>query len=330
MLNKNLRSFKDQALNVKCAYEHTRLQYDDFPSVFQAEPIFDAINKWALICGCYMGIEQTMKLLIRMRIDTLEPESAEKHDLETRYNDKKLDNSHDLVKLYKEVRCSDREVVEEYYRVYGSLHEFDSGDPETASEFIEYIGKGYVAWRYILTENPPIPKIHVGAMLETWCALADLVQHRALGVDYPCQNVASRLAKYIYDCVFYEAGMDQEWEEKASHKMGISEWVKRKGGPLEAGIYLFYHHEAGTENFIEDSPLMSRVLLRAAANAENKIQAKNSALKNHMPTPGWADIKVFRYRVGKGDLAWNANARAFESRHRRSPATPKCLLTSGR
>ena len=55
-----------------------------------------------------------------------------------------LAGSHDLGELYAEVHCShgDREVVEEYYRVYRSLHEIDSGDRalETAKEFIEQIG----------------------------------------------------------------------------------------------------------------------------------------------------------------------------------------------
>ena len=315
MSNRNLRNFDDQARNVTYAYQHTQRQYDDSPSVLEAVPIVDAINNWALICGCYMGIEQTMKLLIQMRIDTLEPESAERHDLETRYK-KDLAGSHDLGELYAEVHCSDREVVEEYYRVYRSLHEIASGDRalETAKEFIEQIGKGYVAWRYILREHhQAIPKIHVGAMLETWCALADVVQYRARGYDYPYQNVASQLAQYI-DCVFRDAEMDQEWQEEAFDFTAIRKWVDHKGGPLEAGIDLLHHHEAGTENFIEDSPLMSRVLLRAAAEAAKEIREENRALRNRLPTHRRADIEMFHYRIGKGDLSWNANEREFESR----------------
>ena len=313
MSNRNLRSFEDQAQNVTDAYQHTQRQYDDSPSIFEAVPIADAINNWAVICGCYMGIEQTMKLLIQMRIDTLEPESAERHD-------KDLAGSHDLGELYAEVHCLDREVVEEYYRVYRSLHEIDSGDraPETAKEFIEQIGKGYVAWRYILRERQAIPKIHVGAMLEIWCALTEVVKHRAMGDDYPYRNVASQLAQYI-DQVFRDAAEYQEWQDQPFDFAEIRNWVNHKGGPLEAGIDLLHHlhhHEAGTENFIKDSPLMSRVLLRAAAEATKKIQKENRALRNRLPTHRHRrkDIEMFHYRIEQGDLSWNANAREFESR----------------
>ena len=64
--------------------------------------------------------------------------------------------------------------------VYRSLHNLDTGDVsiETADEFIRHMGNGYVAWRYILTEdNKRMPKVHLGMMLESWRALADLVQH---------------------------------------------------------------------------------------------------------------------------------------------------------
>ena len=37
------------------------------PKQTTSVPIAEAINAWTLISGCYMGIEQTMKLLILMR-----------------------------------------------------------------------------------------------------------------------------------------------------------------------------------------------------------------------------------------------------------------------
>ena len=71
-------------------------------------------------------------------------------------------------------------MVANYYRVYRSLHNFDTDGIalDTAEEFIQYIGNGYAAWRHILTEDP---KIHLGSMLEIWRALAGLVGHHVSG-----------------------------------------------------------------------------------------------------------------------------------------------------
>ena len=86
----------------------------------------------------------------------------------------------------------------------------------------------------------------------------------------------------------------------------IREWAEHKGGILKAGIDLFHHfhrHAHGTVNFIAASPLMSRVLLRAA----------DKALSGPLPTRRRADIGMFHYRISKGNLAWNADKKVFES-----------------
>ena len=128
MSNKNLKGFKDQAHRVSYAYKNTQRQYDEHPPNDDMVPIAAAINAWTLICGCYMGIEQTMKLLIRMRKGTPV-------------------RTHDLKSLYSSLAPSERDVVAAYYRVYRSLHNFDTGNIslETADEFIQHVGNGYVA-----------------------------------------------------------------------------------------------------------------------------------------------------------------------------------------
>ena len=147
------------------AHKNTQRQYDKYPPNDDMVPIAAAINAWTLVCGCYMGIEQTMKLLIRMRGGVSE---------------NKLRGTHDLAYLYSLLDPSERAVVTSYYRVYRSLHNFDTGSIalDTADEFIRQIGDGYTKWRYILVENPEPPKTHLGLMLETWRALAHLAVNR--------------------------------------------------------------------------------------------------------------------------------------------------------
>ena len=299
MSQKNLRGFKEQARNVGYAYEQTQRQFDDHPPNNDVAPIATAINAWTFICGCYMGIEQTMKLLIRMRGTTTE---------------KALRSlSHDLVCLYKLLDPSERKVVADYYRVYRSLHNLDTGDItiETAEEFIRHIGGGYEAWRYILVENQEVPKMHLGMMLETWRALADLVEHRVQDHNYPYRTVADDLEDYI-DGVFNDAEMTDEWQaasldENSSVKFSeIREWIEHKGGVLKAGIDLFNHHARGTGNSIKASPLLRQVLLRAA----------DKAMSGPLPPSRRADIAMFHSRIHSrihdGGLAWNADKKVFE------------------
>ena len=120
-----------------------------------------------------MGIEQTMKLLIYMRRGSKE-------------RTRELD-THDLNKLYSLLDESERRVVADYYRVYRSLHNFDSGDIalDTADQFIQYSGNGYTSWRYILVEDPVgVPKVHIGLMLETWRALVAAAKHHVSGKNH--------------------------------------------------------------------------------------------------------------------------------------------------
>ena len=203
-------------------------------------------------------------------------------------------------------------MVANYYRVYRSLHNFDTGSIalETADEFIQHVGNGYVAWRYILVENPKtVPKMHLGLMLETWRALTDLVNHHVSG--HECRTLAVYLGDYIVQGVFHDAQMDEDWQAASQDENSdvefseIRDWLHHKGGALEAGIDLFNHHARGTWNSLEASPLLRKVLLRAA----------DKAVLDPLPTHRRADIDMFHRRIRVGGLTWNADKGVFESGH---------------
>ena len=292
MSGNNFTGFEDQAQRVRYAYDNTQRQYDEHPPNDDLVPITAAINAWTLICGCYMGIEQTLKLLIRLRDGT----PARTHNLES---------------LYSSLDLSERDVVATYYRVYRSLHNFDTGSIilETADDFIQYIGKGYAAWRYILVENPEkVPKMHLGLMLETWRALVDLVDLRVFeGTSY--RTVATILEQdYIMGKVYHDAELDDEWQAASQDENSgvefkeLSDWFQHKGRFLEGGIDLFNHHVRGTGDSIQGSPLLRRVLLRAAGKA----------VRLPLPTRRRADIAMFHHRIRNGGLAWNSDKGVFE------------------
>ena len=292
MSNSNLTIFEEQAQRVRYAYCNTQCEYDERPPRDDLVPVAAAINAWTLICGCYMGIEQTMKLLIRMRGGT----PAKTHD---------LDN------LYSSIESSERDLVASYYHVYRSLHNFDSGNIalDTANEFIEYISKGYGAWRYILVENPErVPKIYVGLMLETWRALVDLVDFRGSnGTSY--RTVATILGQdYIMERVYRDAESDEEWQAASQDENSgvrfreLLDWFYLKRKPLEGGIDLFTNHARRTGDSIQGSPVLRRVLLRAA----------EKAVEEPLPIRRRADIDMFHHRIRNGGLAWNSERGVFE------------------
>ena len=177
----------------------------------------------------------------------------------------------------------------------------------TADEFIQHVGKGYVAWRYILVENPDVPKMHLGLMLETWRALVDLVEHHIYDAT-KYRTLADHLEEYIMTGVFRDAYSDNEWQaasqdENSDVKFSeICDWLRHKGRALEAGIDLFNHHARGTGNSVKASPLLRRVLLRAA----------DKAVRDPLPTRRRADIAMFHRRIRVGGLAWNADKGVFE------------------
>ena len=291
---------------VSYAYNNTKRHYNEYPPKADLVPIAEAINTWTFVCGCYMGIEQTMKFLIRM-------------------NGRTPRKTHDLECLYLSLDPSERDLISVYYRVYRSLHNFDAGntDLETVDKFIHHIGRGYTAWRYILVEGPDpekVPRVHLGSMLETWRALVDLVNLRVSGGN-SYRTVATLLEQdYIMGKVYSDAESDDEWQAASQDENSgvefkeLSDWFQHRGRFLEGGIDLFNHHARGTGDSIQASPLLRRVLLRAADRAVQQAE--------QVPLGGsenqacgflrWDDIIMFHRRIRSGGLAWNADKGVFE------------------
>ena len=296
-MSKDPEAFRDEMRKVTFAYEQTELHYDKNPPNGDIVPVAAAINAWTLICGCYMGIEQTMKLLIYMRRGSKE-------------RTRELD-THDLNKLYSLLDESERRVVADYYRIYRSLHNFDSGDIalDTADQFIQYIGNGYTSWRYILVEDPvEVPKVHIGLMLETWRALVAAAEHHVRGKHY--ETLAYLLGEYIELRVIRVAEMDDDWqaasqdENSNTNFRDIRDWIHQGGGALKVGIDLFKLPAHGRWQSLEASPLLRQVLCRAVTEgvgAPGTYKARRT------------DIAMFHNRITSDGLAWNADQRAFVS-----------------
>lgn len=249
----------EAAWRVQYAYEYTQRLYDEYPpDANVAPPLLGAIYAWPFVCSCYMGIEQALKFMIRLRNEVPE---------------KKLKKTHDLEWLYSWLCCSERDVVATYYRIYRSLYNFDTGDIsiDTAQEFIQHIGQGYAAWRYILAEDhTDIPKMHLGLMFEIWRSLADLARLKQLQIQeaYAWRPLNKRVDIYFRTEVIDKAERDEVWQVAAQDDTSgvnfgdIRDWVKQKGGYLKAGICLFRDQAMNTRDSYPDSSVLRKVLRR--------------------------------------------------------------------
>ena len=121
-------------------------------------------------------------------------------------------------------------------------------------------------------------------------------------------NLTVLLEGYIIKEVFHDAEVDEEWQAASQDEISgiefreIHVWFFKGRRPLEAGIELFTHHVQGAGDSIEASPLLRRVLLRAA----------DKAVRGPIPTRRRADIAMFHYRISKDALGWNAVKKVFE------------------
>ena len=292
----NPQAFRDRARHLTYAYEQTERHYGEYPPNDDIVPIAAAINAWTLICGCYMGIEQTMKLLILMQLRiTKVPRHLKIHDLS---------------RLYPLLDDSKRLVVSRYYGIYRSLHDFDSGGIalDTAEQFIRYVGDGYTSWRYILIDGPAgIPKVHIGLMIETWRALVDIVNSHVSGTHY--ESIEGRLSNYIAQRVVVAAGEDSAWQRASQDESesiqfkDIHDWFNRNGGHLQAGMRLFDRSKRDSLFSPEDPPLLRDVLFRAADNA---VRSPETCAVRRI------DLNVFLDRINHGGLVWNSDRGVFE------------------
>ena len=324
-MSHNLAAFEAETRHVVYAHKQAERHYDKHPPNSDAVPIAEAINAWTLISGCYMGIEQTMKLLIMMRMGVKRvPPNLRKG------------NGHDLGKLYSLLDDSERLVVTNYYKVYRSIHNFDSDTVslDTADQFIQHIGNGYVAWRYILIEElSAVPKVHIGSLLELWRALADIAMHHVHGKNY--ETLAHVLAEYIEQGVIAVAEQDDDWQaasldQNNSTNFGeIRQWFVQNGGVLKVGLDLFNHRARESWHSLEAPPLLRQVLSRAverAVRASETDRANRARCKNidiypagevayfQIPETYKArrmDIDMLHDRIKGSGLTWNGDQGVF-------------------
>jgi len=284
----------DSDWHVKYAHEYIQNLYDHLLMTGNASSSrLDAIEYWPVICDCYTGIEQTMKLLLQKNGQTPK-------------------KTHDLECLYQELQCSQWSVINEYYRVYQSLysHELCSIPLDAADKFISHINKGYASWRYILIEkDQEIPAVNVGFMLEVWRALVRLVS------EYNPPRLDQRVKIYFQE--FFEKAERDLWrglgeypeEYRGVAPDAIRTWVKQQGGDMTAGFLLFKYNHSG--EIRDTSTVVQKILDQSVKSAIERLHSTNEHSPGRKTWRRQEMLDVYSAIHSKG-LTWDENREAFE------------------
>ncbi len=152
-----MKLFQRPVRRLWVAFGCLRDSYNKQPTQQDLEAEYEAIRWLSTITLAYSGIEQAMKCLLQLR-EIKFPRGA---------------RGHLIGKLFKKLAPQEQEVLRYSYAIYRSLYDYIP--QETADDFLEAIGDGYMPWRYFLSEDQTPPQTHPGAMLEIWSALTDIL-----------------------------------------------------------------------------------------------------------------------------------------------------------
>ena len=310
-MTENMSAFTERALQIDFVRGVTHDLYDRQPDTDNIIPNkYRALAVWPFIDSGYMGIEQTLKLLLC-------------------HKGVQVKRTHNLWNLYKKLDCSQKGTADAFYRVYYSLHKnlysFREGFHHLSklSSFMKHISKGYVNWRYLPYEqNGKIPKMHVGLLLESWSALVKVLSCEMRAIAPP-QRLDIRLRSYFDQEVFGAIEMTSSWlnmsqdEYSGVQFMDIRTWMEDRGGPLQAGIILLQNLSNETWGHREKPEELYSILRKFGKNATEETLSGVAEFSNRdAPFPGHnfyrRDVKVLSYLLKNGDLTWDEERQEFK------------------
>lgn len=184
------QQYERPALRLDTAFTIVNRLWQDAPDI-QPDMVaeYEAIQAWPWISLGYQILEQSLKVTIATQkgiaVDQVRRELALQGP-----------QSHDLKRLFDHLEAADREEIGRVYASYRELHPYIW--PETAGRFLDLVGLGYSAWRYMLQEGlDGVPPNHIGAMFELARATNSRLQHHVFGEKGKCWTVELRVDRAI-------------------------------------------------------------------------------------------------------------------------------------
>lgn len=200
-------------------------------------------NWWMFMAAGYSGIEQSFKCIIAMeRGMTIGALLKEK---QTNFR------THDLGDLFDQISEDTKQVLNEYYERFQSLHNYIK--VERLCDFLKEAsgagGRGYEQWRYALIEPGPIPRGNVDCMLAIWYASVQLIENTL----YPSRSIwmPDRELLQTFESVLQDA-WDEVYIRRQNAEMDVPDdveelnrWRESYDHPINAYASLFWNHHRG-------------------------------------------------------------------------------------
>lgn len=263
-------------------------------------------NWWMFMTAGYSGIEQSFKYIIAMeRGTTVENLIKEERSIFL---------THDLGCLYDQMSEGAKQVLNEYYERFQSLHNYI--EIETLQDFMKEVsgtgGQGYGRWRYALIQPGPIPRSNVDSMIAIWDACVQWITVQ----QYPSRKIQMPEMKLLKDFEDLLQKMYREprlWRQTGDKRpanavQDLREWYEDYGHPINAFAQLIWNDYRGIsiEESVKSNWLAS--LLRVwLERTEDLCRGKNRANLFYF-------IERAKGNTGFGlGIRWNVEQNRFEN-----------------
>ena len=277
-------------------------------------PGTEIASAWPFITAGYCGIEQTFKSLLAngrgISVEELLATRGEKKEFPFW--------THDLHALYEYLDRAAREKLEDYYRIFRSLHDYV--DAPSLGAFLEVVsnppdgkaGRGYESWRYsLIVPESRIPQNSPVFLLAIWRAAAMVIEERQndrRSLLTPEQEIAIHLRAKLESIM--SAVSVRRQDRGLPFENYIEQyrvWVRPHGHPLNALAAVLRDARRGV------GPGQSG----ASRTLEESLVEWVEWLREHVARDADYDLRRFYSRAlglpgGAGGIRWNVEERLFE------------------
>ena len=276
--------YRDPTRRLRHAWNEQNRLYHERPVQRDFVAEAEASIMWSTVTCCYSGIEQAMKCLLQMRGAY---DKRHKH--------------HDIGKLFQDLAPEEQNVLRVSYRIYQSLHDYIP--IATVDRFLDEIDAGYIPWRYFLLdgllEDKKPPTTDLGAMLEIWSALCDILMAKVYA-NPELHTVERKIDHHLEDM------FDEAWHSNSDRSLGprelddVCQWIRERhaGITINAVADLLYLDAEYQIDQVETPP-STKTRLGALARIVKEKQVDN-------------DFDYFRQRAQRGEIIWNPDENLFE------------------
>ena len=238
--------------------------------------LVERARMWPLVTPLYSGLEQGMKVLAA-HADGMTVTEATAPGMPLRRA------GHNLAEIWDMVSTEARELIEEHYAQFISLHDYVPY--KTAQEFLIHLagpkGKGYEDWRYCLIEAKPVRDTSVEAMMQIWegiIAAIDKADNRNYSHG-PINDLEIELgtiweSSFISSSIAYQDNLDmKKIYDPLEHKKEWYNWTRENGGITNSAATLLWQHRRGgtTERSLVLSETIRGTVLLYHTDIEKKI-----------------------------------------------------------